>query len=1358
VIDGERARVRWDFFISYTRVNQAWAEWISFVLEEAGYKVLVQAWDSTPGRNWPRFIRDGIRDAAAILVVLTPEYLASEGGSAEWEAVWASDLRGDDRRLVPVLIEPSDDRDQALLATRTWIDLSDLAVGSDEAEAGRRLIKGVVEARAGRAKPTVPPGFPRRPAPGPAGAARALPSPERLPGLPARFVGRDGELSELRRLLTDPMSGAVVGLVGIGGAGKSTLARAAVRDDAIRAAYPDGIVWVEVNPEPDLVTLFSTVLSAFGSTSPVTDVAEGSARLRTLLAGAAALIVLDNVWDVEVLRALPVSLPSRLLVTSRGREALFTDSAVQPVRQLDGDGARRLLARYAGCEPEELPPDSDLVIERCGGLPLALALAGGMVSEGRRWAAVADCLRRADLDRLAGEFPDYPYPNLLAALEVSVTTLGEPDATRFRELVVFEGHGQVPVTAAYLLWWATSEVSELDADDLLIRLGRRSLVELAPGGDMFTLHDLLFDYARHSVPAALVTHLHCQLAQSFLDRWGGLLPGMPALKDFTQLGGADLYGVDHVIYHLLASYEPELVDAVITAEWPRPEGGADNVWYTVHESLGRTDNYLADIRAAWRNNRTDPTTASGFHRQAPYALIIGSVTSIAANIPSALLVRLVEESIWQPRRALAYAQATPAADRRALALSGLAPHLPADQRTEILTHALTDAVAINDGRRKAVALSCLAPHLSHGQLLQALATATAIDDPWSQANALGGLAPHLTPDQLTQALNTAIAIKDPHHLANTLGKLAPSLPGDQRAEAFTQVLTTIAAIKEIYEQSRALTILSPHLTSDQVSHALDLAYRMEAPYYQTKVLSSLAPHLTADQIDQVRNAATALDPATRSDVVSSIAPYLLEEQRTEALRQTFASAMEIDELGDKIEALYSLAPHLTADQLNEALSVVNEISSPGYWTDTLGKFALHLTPDQLNEALGRAATVADPALRAQAFISVAVRLTPNQVGQALSFTAAIKRPYVRERALGRLAPHLTPDQLNQALTIATAIDDSDTRADAVSRLAPHLTPDQLNQALATTTAINDPRIQAEALSRLAPHLTPDQLNQALATTTAINDPLTRAEAVSGLATYLSEDGRVRAVGEILNSSIAVSDLLTRARVITSIAPHLTPDQLSQAVTIATRIRELGARTEALSALAPYLPCNQRTRAVRQALKGASSVTYPYSQARIIGSLAPHLDPKQLDQALTIAHRIGGYMARPYALSDLFPHLPVDERAKVFLVLLNVDEPIARTPLLRYIASHLSADQRAEALTHALTDADGDPALRVLAFGDLAPHLAADERAKILSEALLESSSISRTSVVQVIAGALTAGRENGQRSAEALIQCMRWWP
>ena len=41
-----------DFFVSYTGADRAWAEWIAWQLEAAGYTTLLQAWDFRPGGDF----------------------------------------------------------------------------------------------------------------------------------------------------------------------------------------------------------------------------------------------------------------------------------------------------------------------------------------------------------------------------------------------------------------------------------------------------------------------------------------------------------------------------------------------------------------------------------------------------------------------------------------------------------------------------------------------------------------------------------------------------------------------------------------------------------------------------------------------------------------------------------------------------------------------------------------------------------------------------------------------------------------------------------------------------------------------------------------------------------------------------------------------------------------------------------------------------------------------------------------------------------------------------------------------------------------------------------------------------------
>lgn len=160
--ESDTARVGWDFFVSYTQADLAWAEWIAWVLEEDGYRVLVQAWDFVPGGNWVQAMHAGARDAERTIAVLSARYLGSVYGTAEWQAAWAADPAGAGRRLLVVRV--ADCGRPGLLAGVTGVDV----FGLGQAEAATRLREMVSGAVAGRAKPLAPAWFPW---PGGAGGA-----------------------------------------------------------------------------------------------------------------------------------------------------------------------------------------------------------------------------------------------------------------------------------------------------------------------------------------------------------------------------------------------------------------------------------------------------------------------------------------------------------------------------------------------------------------------------------------------------------------------------------------------------------------------------------------------------------------------------------------------------------------------------------------------------------------------------------------------------------------------------------------------------------------------------------------------------------------------------------------------------------------------------------------------------------------------------------------------------------------------------------------------------------------------------------------------------------------------------------
>jgi hypothetical protein len=71
---------RADSFVSYTQADRAWAEWIGWQLEQAGYTVIVQAWDFLPGTDWVHQMHTAVQRARHTLTVLSSAYVESGFG------------------------------------------------------------------------------------------------------------------------------------------------------------------------------------------------------------------------------------------------------------------------------------------------------------------------------------------------------------------------------------------------------------------------------------------------------------------------------------------------------------------------------------------------------------------------------------------------------------------------------------------------------------------------------------------------------------------------------------------------------------------------------------------------------------------------------------------------------------------------------------------------------------------------------------------------------------------------------------------------------------------------------------------------------------------------------------------------------------------------------------------------------------------------------------------------------------------------------------------------------------------------------------------------------------------------------
>ena len=140
-----------DFFVSYTGVDEQWAEWIAWNLEVAGYATVLQVWDFGAGSHFVSEMHRVTQIASRTIAVLSNAYLASAYAEAEWQEAWRADPVGAGRKLLVFRIEECPR--PGLLGQLVSVDL----FGVEEGAARSRLLAAV---REGRRKPELPPGFP----------------------------------------------------------------------------------------------------------------------------------------------------------------------------------------------------------------------------------------------------------------------------------------------------------------------------------------------------------------------------------------------------------------------------------------------------------------------------------------------------------------------------------------------------------------------------------------------------------------------------------------------------------------------------------------------------------------------------------------------------------------------------------------------------------------------------------------------------------------------------------------------------------------------------------------------------------------------------------------------------------------------------------------------------------------------------------------------------------------------------------------------------------------------------------------------------------------------------------------------
>jgi predicted ATPase/class 3 adenylate cyclase len=315
-------------------------------------------------------------------------------------------------------------------------------------------------------------------------------SPNNLPVQLTRFIGRDAEVAEVKRLVS---LSRLVTLTGSGGCGKTRLAIQAASELGVH--YPNGVWFIELAPVTDPELVSQTILSILNlredSHRIALDVLIDYLRAKTLL------LVLDNCEHLieacahvseALLRACP-----KLCILATSREALgVAGEAAYHVPSLHApnpaqlpsldrleevDSIRLFVERAATAKPGfTLTPENAAFLAqicyRLDGIPLALELAASRV---KALSPKQIASRLDDRFRLltGGSRTALPRQQTLRAMmDWSYSLLAEQEQTLFRRLAVFVGGWTLEAAEAV----CGEGSSRFDVLDLLARLVDKSLI------------------------------------------------------------------------------------------------------------------------------------------------------------------------------------------------------------------------------------------------------------------------------------------------------------------------------------------------------------------------------------------------------------------------------------------------------------------------------------------------------------------------------------------------------------------------------------------------------------------------------------------------------------------------------------------------------------------------------------------------------------------------------------------------------------------------------------------------------------------------------------------------------------------